>query len=180
MTRGSNGGVSNNLEANFVVKILKTFSHRYGNVRNIDIGVISFYNDQVAMIKDKLKDRDLLRWMNSNNVSLQVSTVDGFQGCEKDIIILSCVRSKWTGRPAKNDIGFLKDFRRVNVALTRAKHSLWVVAHCDALNKDALWSALINDASSRKLIAEGAHLAQYTGEESPRNEQTKRKGKRLR
>jgi hypothetical protein len=98
MNRGNNGGISNSAEASFVVRLLKTFAHRYGNVRNISIGVISFYSEQVARIKDRVQDQDLLRWMKSNKISLQISTVDGFQGSEKDIIILSCVRSRWMGR----------------------------------------------------------------------------------
>jgi senataxin len=132
-------------------------------VRNIEIGVISFYNDQVGRIKQKVKERNLMRWMNSNNISLQVSTVDGFQGSEKDIIILSCVRSRWVGSNISNDIGFLKDFRRVNVALTRAKHSLWVVAHCEMLSRDALWNQLIDDAAKRTLIAESSDLDRFLG-----------------
>lgn len=163
MSRGSNGGISNNAEANFVVKLLSSFSERYSDVRNIEIGIISFYNDQVGRIKQKVKDRNLMRWMNSNNISLQVSTVDGFQGSEKDIIILSCVRSRWVGKNMSKDIGFLKDFRRVNVALTRAKHSLWVVAHCEMLNRDPLWNKLIDDAGQRKLIAESSDLERFLG-----------------
>jgi len=162
MSRGSNGGIWNSAEANFVVNLLKGFARKYTDIRNIDIGIISFYNDQVARIKDKMKDPDLMRWMNSNKVSVQVSTVDGFQGSEKDIIILSCVRSKWAGSKVSNDIGFLKDFRRVNVALTRAKYSLWVVANCDMLNQDPLWNLLIDDAQSRNLIAESRNLAKWT------------------
>ncbi len=97
MNRGDNGGISNNAEANFVLRLLKKFAERYANVRNVSIGVISFYSEQVARIKDRVKDQHLLRWMKSNKISLQVSTVDGFQGSEKDIIILSCVRSRWIG-----------------------------------------------------------------------------------
>jgi superfamily I DNA and/or RNA helicase len=72
------------------------------------------------------------------------------------------VRSKWAGSKVSNDIGFLKDFRRVNVALTRAKYSLWVVANCDMLNQDPLWNLLIDDAQSRNLIAESRNLAKWT------------------
>ena len=97
MHKGSNGGISNNAEANFVVKLLRCFACRYANVRNINIGVISFYSEQVARIKERVTDYRLRQWMKSNNISLQISTVDGFQGCEKDIIILSCVRSRWHG-----------------------------------------------------------------------------------
>ena len=98
MTRSRNGGITNNNEARFVVDILKAFAIRYANIRNIEIGVISFYSEQVALLKEHVKHSDVLMWMKSNNISLQISTVDGFQGCEKDIIILSCVRSKWSGK----------------------------------------------------------------------------------
>mmetsp|Transcript_2130 Transcript_2130/g.2873 ORF Transcript_2130/g.2873 Transcript_2130/m.2873 type:complete len:296 (-) Transcript_2130:126-1013(-) len=179
MSRGPNGGISNNAEANFVVKLLQTFFDHFGNVmRNIDIGVISFYNDQISRIKNKLRDRSFVKRMNSNNVSIQVSTVDGFQGSEKDIIILSCVRSPWTGKNnSKVNIGFLKDFRRVNVALTRAKHSLWVVANCDTLQQDALWNDLIRDAHSRNLIAQGSNLYAMTfgGHQKSKKEEGGRK-----
>ena len=57
------------------------------------------------------------------------------------------------------DVGFLKDFRRVNVALTRAKHSLWIVADCKTLSKDPLWNSLIDDAYDRRLIAQYQTLA---------------------
>lgn len=175
MSRGPNGGISNNTEANFVVKLLQTFFDHFGNVmRNIDIGVISFYNDQISRIKHKIRDRGFMARMNSNNVSIQVSTVDGFQGSEKDIIILSCVRSPWTGNNnSRVNIGFLKDFRRVNVALTRAKHSLWLVANCDTLQQDPLWNDLIQDAHGRNLIAQGSNLSEMTSGGQQRNKKEK-------
>ncbi len=49
-------------------------------------------------------------------------------------------------------VGFLSDYRRVNVALTRAKHSLWIVGDCDTLYSDAVWRNLIDDASQRCLL----------------------------
>lgn len=95
MHRSPNGGLSNRGEAAFVVELLVAFSFLNRHIRNLDIGIISFYNEQVAEIKSRVKTSSLDKWMFSNKISLQISTVDGFQGCEKDIIILSCVRSKW-------------------------------------------------------------------------------------
>ena len=92
--------------------------------KHISIGVIAFYNDQVNLLKKELIEGSALvqRWIKAGRVSLQISTVDKFQGSEKDIIVLSCVK---TGKKQQNrqacshDIGFLRDYRRVNVALTR-------------------------------------------------------------
>lgn len=78
---------------------------------NVQVGILSPYKKQVKMIKFAIKDNGLDQ---INKEFLEVETIDGFQGREKDIIIFSTVRS---GR----GIGFLKDVRRMNVALTRAK-----------------------------------------------------------
>ena len=69
---------------------------------------------------------------------VEINTVDGFQGREKDIIIMSCVRSNDNGT-----IGFLSDRRRMNVAITRAKHSLFVIGNSKTLNKDKNWREFI-------------------------------------
>ncbi len=55
-------------------------------------------------------------------------------------------------------VGFLSDYRRVNVALTRAKHSLWIVGDCDTLYSDAVWRNLIDDASNRCLIRDHSNF----------------------
>ena len=74
--------------------------------------------------------------MRANLRNIEVNTVDSFQGREKDIIILSTVRS--------HGIGFLKDVRRLNVAVTRAKEHLWVVGNSSNLSQQKEWKAYID------------------------------------
>ena len=88
MQRGAIGGLSNRSEANFICnKLLHEFLTSSGasNQRPIRIGIISFYSQQVKLIKQ------LLPKGKNRNVSFEVSTADGFQGRETDIIIISCV-----------------------------------------------------------------------------------------
>lgn len=181
MKRGKTGGLSNVVEADFVCRLLNAFKASMGNkVRNITIGIISFYNDQVSLINQRLNScKPLLSWMDSLNINIHISTVDGFQGSEKDIIVLSCVRSRWSGKKARNEIGFLKDFRRVNVALTRAKHSNWILGNCDVLSTDELWNTLIDDATSRRLITDANNLDYFLGNNGV-NQQKKRSHSRNR
>lgn len=80
------------------------------------------------------------------NICSRFNTVDGFQGQEKDIIILSCVRSG----PNLSHIGFLKDTRRMNVALTRAKSSLFIFGNGSTLERsDERWKIIVQDARDR-------------------------------
>lgn len=76
--------------------------------------------------------------------AVEVGTVDGFQGQESDVVIFSCVR-------AKGRVGFLADSRRMNVALTRAKHKLVVLGHVTTLIRDRAWYRLVNNAADRNL-----------------------------
>ncbi|ODQ64099.1 P-loop containing nucleoside triphosphate hydrolase protein, partial [Nadsonia fulvescens var. elongata DSM 6958] len=104
------------------------------------IGVISPYKQQVFMLKNMFRTRfgeNIFREIDFN-------TIDGFQGQEKDIIILSCVRSGQS-----NGVGFLNDIRRMNVAITRAKSSLWILGNEPTLLKSKVWERLILDAKNR-------------------------------
>ena len=85
-----------------------------------------------------------------------VNTVDAFQGQEKDFIILSCVRS------SKN-LGFVTINQRLNVALTRAKESLFVCGHFESLKSDSTWKDMIDDATNRQVThnVTSAHQIKY-------------------
>ncbi len=93
-----------------------------------DIGVISPYASQVKKIKTLLEDLE----------ELEVKSVDGFQGREKEVIIVSFVRSNDRG-----EIGFLKDLRRLNVALTRAKRKLITVGNAKTLSKEKAYEEFL-------------------------------------
>ena len=96
--------------------------------------VISPYKKQVFKLKGHLFRSKLDP---SQRKLVEVETIDGFQGREKDIILFSSVRSG-------NKIGFLQDYRRMNVALTRAKHLLVVVGKFDTLKNDAKWEMFVD------------------------------------
>ena len=110
----------------------------------------------------KLLKEQLSRVSNLDKLNIKVSTVDGFQGDECDIIILSCVRShssytrgthnKSRGGVGRNSIGFLEDCRRVNVALTRAKFSLWIVGNEEVLKKSELWFKLLQEIYQQGML----------------------------
>lgn len=91
-----------------------------------DIGVISPYRAQVALLKRELRCRFESR---KNYKQIEVSTVDGFQGREKEVIIISLVRSN-----DEHEVGFLKDKRRLNVAITRAKRQLVIIGDMETLD----------------------------------------------
>lgn len=76
---------------------------------------------------------------------MEFNTIDGFQGREVDILILSTVRSS-------DSIGFVADIRRMNVALTRARLSLWILGNERTLQKNCDWAALLKDARKRNLV----------------------------
>ncbi|CAN0493984.1 unnamed protein product, partial [Ectocarpus sp. 12 AP-2014] len=78
----------------------------------------------------------------------QVSTVDGFQGKEVDVVLFSCVRAPSSGGGGGGGIGFLADQRRMNVALTRARRSLIVLGNVGRLSSDGTWKALVDHSKS--------------------------------
>ncbi|KAL3835054.1 hypothetical protein ACJIZ3_009790 [Penstemon smallii] len=133
----------NMVEVAVIVKLIqKLFKAWNGSKEKLSIGVISPYAAQVAAIKDKLKKK----YENLERFMVKVKTVDGFQGAEDDVIIISTVRSNNGG-----SIGFLSSPQRTNVALTRARHCLWILGNARTLSmSNSVWEALVVDAKNRQ------------------------------
>lgn len=95
----------------------------------------------------------------SVTAEIEFNTVDGFQGREVDILLLSTVRaagsSSETTVIGSSNLGFVADVRRMNVALTRAKLSLWIFCNARTLQTNPSWAALVEDARQRNLIVSG-------------------------
>ncbi|CEJ59782.1 hypothetical protein PMG11_08389 [Penicillium brasilianum] len=109
------------------------------------IGIITPYKGQLRELRNQFAStygEDILKKVDFN-------TTDAFQGRESEVIIFSCVRA------SNNGIGFLSDIRRMNVGLTRAKSSLWVLGNSGALMQGQYWRSLITNARERKLYTEG-------------------------
>ena len=81
-----------------------------------------------------------------------IETVDSYQGRQVDIVILSCVRAGSSG-----GLGFVNDIRRMNVAITRARRSLWILGSLATLRTNKEWEALIVDAENRGVVVSPAH-----------------------
>jgi regulator of nonsense transcripts 1 len=82
---------------------------------------------------------------------LEIRSVDGFQGREKEVIVFSAVRSNAAGR-----VGFLADARRLNVALTRARRGLVVVGDSDTVSRDGTWAAWLAWARRKGVVVQQA------------------------
>ncbi|CAK7894491.1 helicase Sen1p [[Candida] anglica] len=107
------------------------------------IGVISPYKEQIRTMKDIFKRKYGMAILNE----IDFNTVDGYQGQEKEIIIMSCVRASPTG-----NVGFLSDVRRMNVALTRARTTLWILGNKESLMRNKVWNRLLTDATHRNAV----------------------------
>ncbi|KAL0965168.1 hypothetical protein UPYG_G00277690 [Umbra pygmaea] len=129
---------SNLKEVQLVLILLKLIAE----TRQVRVGVITPYNAQ----KDRI-NREIAK-MNRRNLEVDVDTVDGFQGREMDCIIVSCVRASHE----QGNIGFLGNRQRMNVTITRAKYSLFILGHFRTLRENPEWGALIKDAAKRDTI----------------------------
>ena len=128
----------NSLEVSWVLKILEDLLEA-GELTQKDIGIITPYAGQVRAIRNSMSEQ---------LDDVEVRTVDGYQGREKEVIIFSCVRSN----PEKN-VGFLSESRRLNVALTRAKRGLIVIGDPDTLRSDKNWKAWLDYIGNSKFEA---------------------------
>mgnify|MGYP001404727851 FL=1 len=128
----------NAVEASWVSKIVEGLLDT-GDVGMEDIGVITPYAAQVRAIRDVLPE---------SIQDVEVKTVDGYQGREKEVIVFSCVRSNSDGK-----VGFLSDPRRLNVALTRARRGLIVIGDPATLRFDENWEGWLRHARERNFEA---------------------------
>ena len=141
------GGASraNREEADLAVNVASTFlaAHDRFNKKqeSPSVAIVAFYSAQIAEIKQALKKNP--RQQHRLLGSVEVNTVDAFQGREKDVVILSCVRASDDG------VGFLRDARRLNVAVTRAKHACILIGHDRTLRTDDRWRSLLDDTLHR-------------------------------
>ncbi len=128
-------------EAAMVIQVLDGLLAT-ADLRTEDIGIISPYSGQVRMIEE------LIIQSSNDYDGLEVKTVDGYQGREKEIIIISTVRSNEEGK-----VGFLSDTRRLNVAITRARCGLIVIGDETTLRRDKNWRAWLDWISESGLMA---------------------------
>lgn len=153
--------VHNPSEVNVIEKLILLLHDAHPKERP-EIGVISGYKSQVNNLEEMLdtlaKSNELFK-VNEENVSadhihIKVRSVDGFQGQEKDIIILSAVRSNCNG-----NLGFLNNQMRVNVAITRAKYSLWIVGNASTLRngRSSVWGGLLREVRDRGKVIDCSH-----------------------
>ncbi|KAF2202093.1 DNA-binding protein SMUBP-2 [Delitschia confertaspora ATCC 74209] len=114
------------------------------------VGIITPYKSQLR----ELRVRFAQRYGESILETVEFNTTDAFQGRESEIIIFSCVRASPAG-----GIGFLQDIRRMNVGLTRAKSSLWVLGNSQSLIRGQFWRQLVEDAQQRDRYSQGDLMA---------------------
>ena len=109
-----------------------------GYIQTNDIGIITPYNGQVRVLSD-LFEQSGGREVGEKYSGLEIKSVDGYQGREKEVIVFSTVRANENGQ-----VGFLKDKRRLNVALTRAKRGLIVIGHLATLRQEPTWKSWLD------------------------------------
>lgn len=148
---GSNGSsYLNREEARQIEKIVSEFLLPPRNVQPEQIGIICAYEAQRAYLTNYLENNGSFS-DRSVYSRVEVASVDAFQGREKEFMILSCVRSN-----EMQGIGFLRDPRRLNVAITRASHGLIIIGNAKLLAKDPLWNNLLTHFQARDCLVEGS------------------------
>jgi superfamily I DNA and/or RNA helicase len=114
--------------------IISSHMERWGLQKDWQYAVISPYRAQVEYLQEAVGANPLIR----------VDTIDSFQGQEADVVYISLVRSN-----ERQELGFLKDYRRLNVALTRARRGLFIVGDSATLASDSFFNELINTIESQ-------------------------------
>ena len=135
---GETFGRINKGEANLTLSLLQIYFQRIGKQRvlddRIDVGIISPYRAQVQYLKRLIKKRAFFKPFRH---LISVNTVDGFQGQERDVILISLVRANDAGQ-----IGFLRDLRRMNVAITRARMKLFILGDAPTMTRHPFYKKL--------------------------------------
>ena len=135
---GESFGRINKQEANLSIEELKKYINKIGKERlleeRIDFGLISPYKAQVQYLRQLIRKDAFFKPFRSQ---ITINTVDGFQGQERDVILISLVRANEDGQ-----IGFLNDLRRMNVAITRARMKLIILGDASTLTKHPFYKRL--------------------------------------
>jgi superfamily I DNA and/or RNA helicase len=135
---GESFGRINKAEAELTLLTLQQYFERISKTRvlneRLDVGVISPYRAQVQYLRSQLKKKEYFKPFRH---LITVNTVDGFQGQERDIIVISLVRSNDEGQ-----IGFLRDLRRMNVAITRARMKLIILGDVHTMTRHPFYRKL--------------------------------------
>lgn len=135
---GENFGRINRAEAELTLNVLEKYFTKIGKTRileeRIDTGIISPYRAQVQLLRKMIRKKEFFKPYRS---LISVNTVDGFQGQERDIIVISLVRANADGQ-----IGFLSDLRRMNVAITRARMKLIITGDVPTMTRHPFYRKL--------------------------------------
>lgn len=135
---GESCGRINRAEADLTLSTLQEYFDKIGKNRileeSIDVGIISPYRAQVQLLRKMIRQKEFFR---PYRRLISVNTVDGFQGQERDIILISLVRSNDGG-----EIGFLRDLRRMNVAITRARMKLIILGNAATMTSHPFYRKL--------------------------------------
>ena len=146
---GESFGRINKMEAELTLQTLQQYFERIGKTRvlneRLDVGVISPYRAQVQYLRSQLRKKEYFKPFRT---LISVNTVDGFQGQERDIIVISLVRSNDEGQ-----IGFLRDLRRMNVAITRARMKLIILGDTHTMTRHPFYKKLYEYIEALKLTA---------------------------
>ena len=147
--REGSTSAENLLEAHIIIELLKKMDLEYANSkksnRQINVGVISFYYDQVLLIRNLLKNELF------HTVNIDVNTVDRFQGKEKEIVFVSLVRN--TQKQKLNVNSHIAAFQRINVAFSRAQNMLVIVGAKDMYVKQPVKISNMNNGTEKVIMA---------------------------
>ena len=147
--KGVGSSISNVSEARLTLLALRAYFELIGKERilseRIDVGIISPYRAQVQLLRQLLRREEFFKPFRR---AITVNTVDGFQGQERDIIVVSLVRSN-----AEGQIGFLRDLRRMNVAITRARMKLIILGDRATLTRHPFYRKLWQYVQSLKSVS---------------------------